>query len=118
MGCASAEGVGHIGQTDATRIVCISSRHRYLAPRCFTHAPDLNRPAERVRVGYPQRSLGSINFDVREMVMPDIEAGNQGRNSSILELQCTGDVGRRIYFDHFAGVWLAGDLAFGESDAG
>ena len=115
MRAAVADGVGHVGDADAAAHFG-AVRQRNLAPRLCAGAPKQHRSTKPVWVRHHQRAFGAIDFDVRQVVCPDVKAHHDCGYHTVCEVQRAGQVRRHIDVDHVTIFRLAGDHALREGD--
>ena len=118
MLAAVGDGGGHVAHADATAVVGVAEFQRDLAPRLFASAPEQNGAAECVGIRHGQRSLRTINLNIRQAVRAHIETRGQRHHRTGFEIQYPGDVRGHIHRNGLARQRLTGDFALFVADAG
>ena len=80
-----AKSIGHVGHPDpATDLDAVRQRH--FLPVVLSGTPESDRAVESVRIGHAERTFRTIDFDPRQIVTPDIEAGDHRTDGAASEI--------------------------------
>ena len=110
------DGVGHVGQAEATRGFEVGEDRLDLGPRAVARLAQQSDAAECVGIRQTQGAVGAVDLDAGQRRRLDVKGGDDGAHGTAVEVQQPHHMGRHIHRHDGPLERLAQDRALGPGD--